>query len=289
MSKKAAAAADKAMRPAFDVRLMTVAARVLLAVFALLLLGLLARWFMQSSVFEIRGLTLTGDVQHSNVKALRARVMPQIEGTFLTVDLKHVQQVFETQPWVRHAIVRREFPNRLRVILEEHQAAAWWKDVDADDEDATALVNRQGEVFEANLDEVQGNARMPLLSGPEGRSAEVLALQRAIDPLLAPQNLRVARLTLNARGNWELGVVPAGIVVDTRASESRASSLAQIELGSGTSDDVLARLRRFLDTAPQVAAHHQRDLGALSGADLRYPQGYALKLKGVSTAQGKGG
>ena len=271
MSRKPAAAAtadNKAgkalggMKTALDVRLMNVAARVLLAVFVLLVLGALARWFMQSDAFAIRGLTIIGDVQHSNVKTLRARVMPQIEGTFLTVNLQQVQQAFEAQPWVRHAIVRREFPNRLRVILEEHQAVAYWKDADADDASATELVNRQGEVFEANLDEVQGGARLPLLSGPEDRSAEVLTMQRAIDPLLAPQNLRVARLTLNPRGDWQLGTGPAGIVVGA---------------------SVLARLKRFLDTAPQVALHHQRDMTALVSADLRYPQGYALQLKGVTT------
>jgi cell division protein FtsQ len=46
---------------------------------------------------------------------------------------------------------------------------------------------------------------------------------------------------------------------------------------------VKARLQRFLDTAAQVAAHHRRDLTALESADLRYAQGYALRLRGVST------
>ena len=42
------------------------------------------------------------------------------------VDLQQVRRLFESVPWVRQAVVQREFPNRLRVTLQEHQAVAWW-------------------------------------------------------------------------------------------------------------------------------------------------------------------
>ena len=61
--------------------------------------------------------------------------------------------MFEAVPWVREARVQREFPNRLRVTLEEHQAVAWWGQAGSG-----YLVNRLGEVFEASPDEGDGPA-----------------------------------------------------------------------------------------------------------------------------------
>jgi cell division protein FtsQ len=280
----ARAAAGQAVpaRAGFDVRLMNGLARALLLVFVLLALAYVARWVMQHPVFSISGLTVLGDVRHSNAPTLRARVMPYIEGTFLTVDLKAVQRVFEAQPWVRRAVVQREFPNRLRVILEEHQAAAYWGQEQGTDQGAgaQALLNRQGEVFEANLDEVETD-NLPRLDGPVARAAEVLAMQRDVEPLLAAQGLRAASLVLTPRGNWQLGVRQLA-AAPARAPQG-AGGVALVELGGGEAAEVKARLQRFLDTAAQVAAHHRRDLTALESADLRYAQGYALRLRGVST------
>ena len=74
-------------------------------------------------------------------------------------------------------MVRREFPNRLQVELQEHQAVAYWGS-----EGDCALINSYGEVFEANVGEVEQD-RLPRLSGPEGQGVEVLAMYRALAPL----------------------------------------------------------------------------------------------------------
>jgi cell division protein FtsQ len=42
------------------------------------------------------------------------------------------------------------------------------------------------------------------------------------------------------------------------------------------------RIRRFIATVKPVAAHFGRDL---ESADLRYPNGYAIKLRGVTTGE----
>ena len=37
-----------------------------------------------------------------------------------------IRDSFETVPWVRRAVVRRVWPDRLAVRLEEHRAVALW-------------------------------------------------------------------------------------------------------------------------------------------------------------------
>ena len=53
-----------------------------------------------------------------------------------------------------------------------------------------------------------------------------------------------------------------------------------IELGRGSEDEVLARAERFASTLTQMTSRYQR---GLEFADLRHNEGYALRLKGIST------
>jgi cell division protein FtsQ len=244
-----------------DVKLMNLTATLLLLGFVLLALGTGGRWLARHPMFAIRGLTVLGDVSHSSALTLRAHVGQQLQGTFLTIDLNAVRQAFETVPWVRKAVVQREFPNRLRVILQEHQPVAYWGE-----EGESTLVNSYGEVFEANLGEIEQD-ELPRLDGPAEQSAQVLAMYRELEPLFESLDLSVDTLSLNERGNWH----------------AQLAGGAALELGSGAPAEVMARSRQFLATVTQVAAQHGRKIDALEAADLRYAQGYALRLRGVST------
>ena len=62
---------------------------------------------------------------------------------------------------------RGQLPDRLAVTLEEHQAAALWQ---GEDRRSDRLVNTHGEVFEANVGDVEDDA-LPTLAGPEARSS----------------------------------------------------------------------------------------------------------------------
>ena len=78
-----------------------------------------------------------------------------------------MQQAFEAVPWVRQATVRRVWPGQLLVQLEEHQAVASWDGRGEYGEPPLerALLNSHGEVFHANLGEVEDD-RLPQLAGP---------------------------------------------------------------------------------------------------------------------------
>ena len=246
-----------------DVKLMNMAMVVLLLVFAGLCAVAAVRTFSRMSVFDIQGITVGGDTRHNNSVTLRANVAPRIAGTFLTVDLARVRAAFETAPWVRRAVVHRDFPNRLRVTLQEHQPVALWGG-----EGDARLVNSFGEVFEANLGEVDQDG-LPTLSGPEGQGAEVLSMYRAIEPHFAALDMVIEELDLSVRGSWTVHM-EAGAV---------------IELGRGNIDEVMPRVERFLKTLNQVVSRYGRQPNAIESADLRHENGYAIRLRGVSTSQ----
>ncbi len=71
-------------------------------------------------------------------------------------------------------------------------------------------------------------------------------------------------LHLSGRGSWQV-VLDGG---------------ARIELGRGSDDEVVARSERFVRTVGQLTQRWQRDL---EYADLRHADGYAVRLRGITT------
>ena len=226
--------------------------------FALMALTLLMSWLFRQPIFNLSAIDVQGDVQHNNAITLRANVTPQLAGNFFTVNLAQTRAVFEAVPWVRHAVVQRQFPDRLKVQLQEHQAAAFWGP-----EGDTRLVNSFGEVFEANQAEIE-SVDLPQLNGPAGQAALVLQAYRVLSVQFEAIDDRLERLELTGQGSWR----------------ARLESEATLEMGHGSLDEIEARVRRFVATLTQVSARYSREL---ESADLRYPNGYALKLKGVTT------
>ena len=116
---------------------------------------------------------------------------------------------------------------------------------------------------------------MPVLQAPTHASPEqahqMLSMLKRLQPVLVPLDAQIDLLKLNDRGSWS-------VVLDTDAT---------LELGRGEPDDIVARTERFVRTLPQL----QRQYGQpLEHADLRYPKGYAVRLRGLMTfAENTGG
>jgi cell division protein FtsQ len=244
-----------------DVKLMNGVATALFLGFAGLVLAALAGWAMRHPVFAIRALSVQGEVTHYNAVTLRANVVPQLSGSLFTLDLARTRQAFESLPWVRRAVVQRVFPNRLRVQLQEQQPVAFWG---APEE--SRLVNNFGEVFEANVGEVE-QEDLPRLFGPVAQAAQILQMYRLMAPIFEALDATLERLDLSPQGSWR----------------AQLDSGAVIELGAGSADELSARATRFVHTVTQVASRYSRHADAVESADLRYAQGYALRLAGVST------
>jgi cell division protein FtsQ len=257
----AAYAAQPPLALPADVRLMQATANAVFAVAGLALCAAAALWVTRLPAFAVKAIRVEGEVSRNSASTIRANAAPKLAGNFLTLDLQRTREAFEAVPWVRHAVVRRVWPNRLAVQLEEHRPAALWGADDGNDK----LVNSFGEVFEANTGDVD-ELGLTTLTGPDGTSAQMLAMLRRLQPLLAPLNAGdIEHLALSARGSWQV-TFDGGAVV---------------ELGRGSDDDVVARAQHFVRAMPRVIATYQRPLAS---ADLRHAEGFAVRLQGLGTA-----
>lgn len=244
-----------------DVRLMQLTAHAVFVLGGLALCAAAALWLSRLPAFTLRGIRVEGDVARNSVSTIRANAAPKLAGNFFTMDLQKSRAAFESVPWVRHAVVRRVWPMRLAVSLEEHKPVALWAADDGNDR----LVNSFGEVFEANTGDVEDDD-LPRLQGPEGSAATMLAMLRRLVPVLEPlQAGELSELNLSPRGSWR-------VTLDKGAT---------VELGRGSEDEVIARTQQFVHTLPQVVAAYQRPL---ESADLRHVGGFAVKLRGVTTS-----
>jgi cell division protein FtsQ len=244
-----------------DVRLMQWTSVALFGLAFLLCMASAVGWLLRHPVFSIQGITVKGNVTHSNVVTLRANVLPQLSGNFFTLNLLQARQAFEQIPWIRSALVRREFPNRLSVTLDEFQPVAQWGF-----EGDGKFLSVEGAVFEVNADDVDSET-LPLLKGPESQAKTVLEMYKFLKPMMAKMDMSLDKLELSQRGSWT----------------AQLASGASLELGHGTQQEISDRLQLFFKTLTQVASRYGRTVTSLLSADLRYDNGYALRLRGVST------
>lgn len=242
-----------------DIRLMNGVASTLFVLVGLGLCAALLLWLARAPGLNIRAIQLEGDLQRNSVATIRANAMPRLAGNFFSMDLDKARAAFEAVPWVRQATLHRIWPNRLAVRLSEHQPSALW----LGDDGNPRLVNAQGEVFEANLGDVE-DEHLPEFSGPEGSSAQMLSLYLRLAPLFVAYKMQPVSLHLSGRGSWS-------VELDTGAT---------MTLGRGTEDELLTRSERFLRSVSQVTERFQRDL---EYADLRHADGYAVRLRGITT------
>lgn len=243
-----------------DVKLMNWTASLLFAGCVLGVLGACGAWLMRLPLFAIGQVAVYGDMEHISRASLRAGVAHQLQGNFFTVDLGAVRRAFEQVPWVRSAQVRREFPNGLRVQLHEHDVVAYWGQPGSG-----SLVDAQGQVFDVGEDDL--DLDLPRLMGAPERAGELLQMYRVLAPVLEPLESSIDALELTEHGSW-IATLDSGAV---------------IELGSGAQDLLLSRAHRLVQTLPAVARQQGRSVEALEYADLRHGNGYALRLRGVTT------
>ncbi|PTN11119.1 cell division protein FtsQ/DivIB [Nitrosomonas aestuarii] len=174
------------------------------------------------------------------------RVVNEVQGNFLTLDLVAVRNDFLRIPWVRDAKIERAWPLGLNIKLEEHQVLAHWG--------THALVNTYGEVFRVVLDE-----ELPVFTAPmEINSQEIARRFRQFNEALAPLQQSIAGINLSSRHAWRLHLDTGTI----------------LELGRY---EIEKRLMRYVSVYNHSIAHLNQE-EALAYVDLRYPNGFAVYL-----------
>ena len=228
------------------------AANALYAIAALLALIGLAGMTMQLPVFALREVRFGGDLGHLTRGQLEAVVRRGLKGNFFTLDLAETRTLFEKLQWVRGVNLRRHWPDRLDVTLEEHVPLARWAN--------KALVNTHGEIFEAAY-----GGRLPVFIGPPGTAKEIAIQYRYFHRSLAAIGQAPVQVHVSPRRAWRLKL-EGGLT---------------LELGR---ENIEARLDRFVAVYGRALDRLGR---RIDHADLRYTNGFAVRVPALRRDKAK--
>jgi len=228
-------------------------ANLLYALAAVLLMYALLFVVVHLPIFPLKEVKVEGDLQHVTREQLKLIVNRHLQGNFFTLNLEQTRDAFQKLPWVRNVSVRRRWPDKLEVTVEEHRELARWGNI--------ALVNTHGELFHAASD-----SELPVFYGPGDGVHEVAEHYGVYSTTLQPTGMKVVQLALTPRRAWQIGT-DKGMV---------------IELGREAPE---ARLTKFVGA-------YAKTLGAVgvtvAYADLRYPNGFAVRRPpSMAAAAGK--
>ena len=216
---------------------------LLFAAAALMVLYGAVRFAIQQPVFALNELRVVGAPGYVTLDQLEAITQRDFRGTFFTLDIVRLRASFEKLPWVRKADVRRQWPDRVDVAIEEHKPLARWG--------SAALVNTQGEVFEAAYD-----ATLPMFTGPTGTAKEIAVQYDMFRRELATIGRTPVQVRLSPRRAWQV----------------RLDNGMTLEIGR---EQVAVRMSRFLSAYSQTIAPLGRRADYV---DLRYVNGFAVRV-----------
>lgn len=193
-------------------------------------------------IFPLREVKVDGQLSHVSREQVKLIVARHLKGNFFTLDLVKAHDAFEKLPWARKVSIRRRWPDKLEVVIEEHQELARWGSI--------ALVNTHGELFHA-----ASGSDLPVFFGPGDGVVEVATEYAEYSKILKGANLEIASLALTPRRAWQV-TTRNGIVIE----------LGRIEMQP--------RLQKFVSVYSSTLVGLNKKI---TYADLRYPNGFAVR------------
>jgi cell division protein FtsQ len=216
---------------------------IALALVATPIIAALNGWLADER-WPIRRLVVQGRFVHVDEVSIRAAVAPQAGKGFFAIELDDVRAAVEALPWVERAEVRKHWPDRIDVRVEERTAIAYWGE--------SRLLSERGDLFAASFARVPED--LPRLDGPDSRAGEVWERHRAARARLQAIGLDLVATRINQRGAWTL----------------TSAEGAEIVLGRERMD---ARLERFAAALARLPSEERR---RIERADLRFANGFAV-------------
>jgi cell division protein FtsQ len=235
--------------------MLNAAANFLFAVCLIAFVATFVSWLVNRPYFSIQtvevGPAPGHALRHVPQEQLGQAIREGDYGSFFTIDMQSVKANLEKVAWVRQATLRRIWPDKLVVLLEEHRPFALWGD-------GGWVINTFGELYTANLAEAEADGPLPQLNGPDGTELEVARRFAEISELTAPLELTPVLVDLSERLAWTV----------------KLDDGTDLLIGREQGVPIAQRVSRWVDSYALVTERIQR---RASLVDLRYPNGFSVR------------
>ncbi|MEE9332609.1 MAG: FtsQ-type POTRA domain-containing protein [Granulosicoccaceae bacterium] len=206
--------------------------------------------------FPVSNVDVLGTLDYADRDSLQQLIEVRTREGFYALDIDGIRHTLEATPWVSAVHVRRVWPARLSVDVEEHEPTARWN--------KDALLSKGLELFyPPQLDLNNAKAAqwqshfvgLPQLTGATGRHEAVLDAFRYYQQMLS-----------------QFGVQLDALEEDERLSQSmHLSNDVIVHLGYEHRE---VRLQRFIDVYERLVTPLE---GRAASFDMRYSNGFALR------------
>ncbi|MBL4711917.1 MAG: cell division protein FtsQ/DivIB [Gammaproteobacteria bacterium] len=221
---------------------------ILLAVVVVCYTVVLLKTIEFPTLLPVTDIQVKGQLNYLDKKEIRSMVQGAINGGFFTMDLKNVRELLMEKPWVDNVSLRKMWPARLDVIVEEKTPIAYWN--------GDAYLSEKGNVFKPTS--IDNNLNLPGLKGPEGQHDNVWKFMNVLYKETARLNYEVVRLALDERRAWRL----------TIAEKDNEKNQIDIKLGRYETDK---RLQRFVRILPTLITQDGFVENKVRAIDMRFP------------------
>ena len=198
------------------------------------------------AILPIRSIQLQGSFEHLDQREVEATLRDYIGQGFFSLDIHQLQQSLKSKPWTESVSVRRIWPDKLQVIIEERKPVARWDD--------DHLLSHRAVVFAAESDAFSHLPRVHASNHePEWALRQFQRLQRRFDRV----DERVVSLRVDSRGALDVVLING----------------LEVKLGR---DEVTHKIDRLVQIyAHQILPRRER----IERIDLRYSNGFAVAWK----------
>jgi|GEM_PF-1036107 len=215
----------------------------------LILGGLIVAIFNLSSskVFPVRRVVVEASFQHISQQTLRNTIIPYIKKSFFLVSIKELRTVLLKLPWSFEVTVRRVWPDKLLVKIEEQKIVARWN--------SNALLNSNGKIFIPPKMLVINN--LPLLTGSDDQVDMIWRYYLDANKFLYPMEFYVVRMDLLPSKDVKI-LLNNGVLIII------------------TSDNFVMNIDSFVKNYSQIIKGKKDQVQSI---DFRYNNGFAVKWK----------
>ena len=172
-----------------------------------------------------------------------------MQGSFIRESLNKMQQQIQQNPWIDRVVLRRQWPDQLRVSIVEQKPIARWGD--------DGFVNFRGELI--RVDDAKLIQNLPILHGAESSALTIMKQYQVLSQVISAYDIRIVELEENQLGVWT----------------THLDNGWKLLLGR---TDVVKKFQRVMHMLAQNKIRRQDEISVI---DMRYENGLAIQWKAV--------
>ncbi|OCG60469.1 hypothetical protein A9G42_00140 [Gilliamella sp. Nev6-6] len=225
-------------------------------------------WMDDPEQMVLSQLTLSGEHTYTTEDDLRNAILGLgLPNTYIGQDVNDIQQEIMRFPWVKQTSVRKQWPDRLIIYVEEYKPVLYWNDL--------FLLDKNGNVFSVPLDRI-AELQLPRLYGPEGKAKAALEIYSKLEDIskkLANNELalHIKVAITDERNAWQLMIKQciSGFCLENQ----------EIKLLLG-SEKIEQRYQQFIKLFPEIQSRVPEN-ERITVADLRYENGISVQREKI--------